>query len=89
MSKELPPFIDPVDDCPWLPARTLFRRLGYEPLPPSAVDDFHTNHLTDRELYTQLWSRGLREAALLPGKIKTGGWYYDCIGSGSEEDIEL
>ena len=40
MSKELPPVIDPFDDCPWLPARTLFRRLGYEPLPPSAVDDF-------------------------------------------------
>ena len=49
----------------------------------------NTNHLSDRELYTEFWQRGLRDAALLPGKIRTGGWYHDCIGSGSEEDIEL
>src|SRR5882724_7028147 len=35
-----PPFIDPAEDCPSLPARELFRQLGFEPLAPSAVDDF-------------------------------------------------
>lgn len=49
----------------------------------------HTNHLSDRELYAELWRRGLRDEALLPGKIKNGGWYHDFIGSGSEEDIQL
>ena len=32
--------IDPFDECPWLLARDLFRRLGFEPLPPCAIDDF-------------------------------------------------
>ena len=32
--------LDPFDDCDWLPARELFRRLGYEPLPPGDLDDF-------------------------------------------------
>lgn len=48
-----------------------------------------TNHLDDRALYAEFWQHGLREEALLPGKIKTGGWYHDCVGSGSEEDTEL
>lgn len=49
----------------------------------------HTNHLSNRELYGELWQRGLRDEAILPGKIKNGGWYHDFIGSGSEEDIQL
>ena len=70
-----PDFLDPFDECPWLPARDLFRRLGYEPLPPAAVDDYQlrgrlwefihalagrrfylrdSNHLSDRELYVWL-----------------------------------
>ncbi len=48
-----------------------------------------TFHLSDRELYAELWTRGLRDEALLPGKIRTGGWYHDFIGSGSEEDIQM
>ena len=32
--------IDPFDDCEWLPTRELFRRLGFEPVPPAALDDF-------------------------------------------------
>ena len=37
---ERPDLFDPFDDCPWLPARDLFRRLGFDPLPPAALDDF-------------------------------------------------
>lgn len=40
MSDPKPDLLDPFDDCEWLPARDLFQRLGYEPLPPSALDDF-------------------------------------------------
>jgi len=25
----------------------------------------------------------------LPGKCRTGGWFHDFIGSGSEEDIQI
>jgi len=39
--------MDPFDDCPWLPARELFRRLGFEPLAPSVLGDF--------ELRGRLW----------------------------------
>ena len=31
---------DPFDDCEWLPARGLFRKLGFAPLPPAVLDDF-------------------------------------------------
>ncbi|MDA1275106.1 MAG: hypothetical protein O2960_13825 [Verrucomicrobia bacterium] len=49
----------------------------------------HTNHFSDRELYTELWQKGIRDEALLPGKTKTGAWYHDFIGGGGEEDIQL
>ncbi len=48
-----------------------------------------SDHLSDREIYTELWQRGLRDEALLPGKCRTGGWFHDFIGSGSEEDIQI
>lgn len=75
MSEPLDDFLDPVDDAAWRPAREIFARLGYVPLPPARVDDFqlrgrlwefihalagrrfflhHTNHLSDRGLYTWL-----------------------------------
>ncbi|MFM7103672.1 MAG: hypothetical protein ACKO3N_21200 [Verrucomicrobiota bacterium] len=75
MSEPLDDFLDPVDDVAWRPAREIFARLGYVPLPPARVDEFqlrgrlwefihalagrgfflhHTNHLSDRELYTWL-----------------------------------
>ena len=49
----------------------------------------HTDHLSDREVYAELWTHGLRDQALLPGKSRNGGWFHDLIGSGSEEDIQL
>lgn len=51
----------------------------------------HTDHLSDRELYTQLVEETLREQveeAMLrpqPG----ASFHYDLIGSGSEEDIQI
>ena len=48
-----------------------------------------TDHLSDRELYEQLWHDLLREiTADLPAD---SGWtcHLDILGSGSEEDIEL
>ncbi len=49
----------------------------------------HTNHLSDREVYAELWTRGLRDEALLPGKGKTGGWFHDFLGSWGEDDTQL
>jgi len=49
----------------------------------------HTDHLSDRELYTALWTRGLRNEAVLPGRSRTSGWLYDCVGTGSEEHTQL
>lgn len=50
---------------------------------------FHTNHLSDRELYERLWHDLLREKGPImpPGS----GWIHhiDTIGSGSEEAIQL
>ena len=48
-----------------------------------------TNHLSDEEIYADLWRHGIRDAAILPGKTKTAAWFHDIIGSGSEEDIDL
>ncbi|MFN9974759.1 MAG: hypothetical protein ACK58T_33195, partial [Phycisphaerae bacterium] len=50
---------------------------------------WHTDHLSDRELYTDLWSDILREpVAMFPSG---SGWnnHIDMIGSGSDEDIEI
>lgn len=49
----------------------------------------HTNHLSDRELYTYLFAEGLREDAVLfpenPGFVHG----LDVLGSGSDEDMHL
>src|SRR4029078_293119 len=47
----------------------------------------HSDHLSEREVYCELWERGLREESLLPGKCKTGGWFHDFIGSWGDEDM--
>jgi len=48
-----------------------------------------TNHLSDRELYTLLWSDELREE--VPDMVfdEYSAWHIDLIGSGSDEDTYL
>jgi hypothetical protein len=48
-----------------------------------------TNHLSDRELYTQLWTDVLREDTPAMPFDEFSAWHVDLIGSGSEEDIYL
>jgi hypothetical protein len=49
----------------------------------------HTDHLSDRALYEVLWKKGLREEAILPGRSRTGGYFYDTIGSYGPEDMAV
>lgn len=49
----------------------------------------HTDHLSDRELYAELWERGLRDPAHLPGRNLRGGWYHDFLGSWGNEEMQL
>jgi hypothetical protein len=49
----------------------------------------HSDHLTDRELYTELWERGLRDPAHLPGRNPRGGWFHDFLGSWGQDDVQL
>jgi hypothetical protein len=49
----------------------------------------HTDHLTDRELYAELWERGLRDPACLPGRNPRGGWYHDFLGSWGPNDRDV
>ena len=49
----------------------------------------HTDHLSDRAIYETLWKKGLREEAILPGRSRTGGYFYDTIGSYGPEDMEV
>lgn len=47
-----------------------------------------TDHLSDRELYTWLWTDGLREET--PDPLQLGGaWHTSPIGSGNEEDTVI
>lgn len=48
-----------------------------------------TNHLNDRELYTELSSDVLREETKAMVLDEYSAWHIDLIGSGSEEDIYL
>ena len=49
----------------------------------------HTDHVSDRELYAELWERGLRDPAHLPGRNPRGGWFHDLLGSCGEDDMQL
>lgn len=49
----------------------------------------HTNHLSDRDLYGELWERGLRDPAHLPGRNLRGGWFHDFLGSWGEDEMRL
>ena len=46
----------------------------------------NTNHLSDRELYEDLWNDSLREEAVLQPDNPDFACHIDLIGSGSEED---
>lgn len=46
----------------------------------------HTDHLSDRELYTLLWDDVLLEEIVIQSPAVTLACYIDLIGSGSEED---
>jgi hypothetical protein len=47
-----------------------------------------TNHLSERELYTWLWTDGLREET--PDLSQLGGaWHTSPIGSGNDEDTAI
>lgn len=49
----------------------------------------NTDHLSDRELYTELWREELREPAVLMPEDTSFGYHIDMVGSGSEEHIHL
>jgi hypothetical protein len=51
------------------------------------LDD--TDHLSDRELYTALWSDLLREEVKALPPDPDGAWHLSPIGSGSEDDTYL
>ena len=57
-----------------------------------ALDELHvmlecTNHLSDRELYTQLWSHSLRVEVPVSDYEDDGDWHLDMVSTGSEENI--
>jgi hypothetical protein len=49
----------------------------------------HTDHFSDRELYAELWERGLRDPCHLPGRNPRGGWFHDFLGSWGDEQMQL
>lgn len=48
-----------------------------------------TDHLTDRELYSHLWTDCLREETRLLPPTANSAWHIQILGSGSEEDNRL
>lgn len=49
----------------------------------------NTDHLSDRELYTELWREELREPTVLMPENTAYGWHIDMVGSGSPKHIHL
>ncbi|KKL84665.1 hypothetical protein LCGC14_1962470 [marine sediment metagenome] len=51
---------------------------------------YHTDHLSDRQLYEELWDETLDES--FPDMLTVsaeGGYFIDMLGSGSQEDTHL
>jgi hypothetical protein len=49
----------------------------------------HTGHLGDRDLYAELWERGLRAPAHLPARNPRGGWFHDFLGRWGEGEMQI
>jgi hypothetical protein len=49
----------------------------------------NTGHLSDRELYTQLWTDDLNEFTWDMSHCTNGAMHLDLLGSGSEDDTRL
>lgn len=52
-------------------------------------EDHHTDHLSDRQLYEELWGEILREPTVLMPDNPDFACHIDMTGSGSEEHILL
>lgn len=50
---------------------------------------YHTDHLSDRELYTELWTEILPEPTVLMPADLSFALHIDMVGSGSEEHTNL
>jgi hypothetical protein len=50
---------------------------------------YHTDHLSDRELYVLLWDDLLREETTIMPPDPDSACHLDIIGSGSDEDIQI
>jgi hypothetical protein len=48
-----------------------------------------TDHLSDRELYVELWTRILREPASVSPNDSNAAYFIDILGGCSEEDLQL
>ena len=48
-----------------------------------------TDHLSDRELYTHLWTDSLREETKALSPDSDSAWHIQMLGSGSDEDNQL
>ncbi len=49
----------------------------------------NTDHLSDRELYSRLWSEALREPVVLMPHDQDYAEHIDIIGGGSKEDVRI